>query len=71
MQRTANENAAGLSNKVETAVHDCNSWLSVFPLSFLGSISLASLFSKMFPTAPMKYSDDVPFFLESPRSRSI
>ena len=37
-------------NKVETAVHGCNCWLSVglyhvvVPLSFLRSISLASLF---------------------------
>ena len=38
-------------NKVETAVHGCNCWLSVglyhvvVPLSFLRSISLASLFA--------------------------
>ena len=39
-------------SKIETAVHGCNSWLSVWlyhvvaPLKFLRSISLASLFTK-------------------------
>ena len=43
-------------NKVETAVHGCNCWLSVWtldhviaPLSFLHSISLASLFPILLP----------------------
>ena len=41
-------------DKVETALHGCNSWFSVWtlscrcPLSFLRSISLASLFSSRF-----------------------
>ena len=47
-------------NKVETAVHGCNCWLSVglyhvvVPLSFLRSISLASLFAILCFNVPVR-----------------